>query len=172
MEARLDFAALEGLHVVSPKLVKRARDRFLAGGTMRVQRGSRSFTVAATDPGPPGGPPTMRTGGLANSISAIEPRRSGGRFVAGLKSDHVAAGVHEGISRSGRRRPGGLTIRAKNGGRLRFATRDGFVSVRSVKVMPRPFLRPALVESLEAGEINDEVLNAIERMTLEEINRG
>jgi phage gpG-like protein len=90
----------------------------------------------------------VRTGHLRRSIESGVREEAGG-IVGWLGSDVVYARIHE---------FGGI-IKARAGGYLRFPIGDSWVSVQQVKIPPRPYLEPSIIEG--ANTMGNIILDSI-----------
>ncbi len=95
----------------------------------------------------------VRSGYLRRMIESDVGDTSGKTLVGSLGSNVIYAAIHE---------MGGV-IRARAGNYLKFIGKDGWVTVKSVIIPERKYLRPAITENL------DEITNIIRQEIIKEV---
>lgn len=131
-----------------PKQVKRGLLKGLRLGMFEAERVSKARMGKSEEL-------QVRTGALRRSIESGVDKR-GSRLIGWLGSNIVYARIHE---------FGGI-IRAHGSGYLRFPIGDSWVSVKQVRIPPRPYLEPSIMEA--QGEISKHIIHSI----IKEVEHG
>lgn len=94
----------------------------------------------------------VRSGALRRNIRH-NVRKIGNKYTISLYNRLIYAGIHE----------FGGVIKAKSGGYLKFKVGNQWVSKKQVKIPKRPFLEPAIRDSIKDRSINKIIMKEISK---------